>query len=93
MIEHSYELTFQEYKVATLWFSKEGVSNVANVLHTMDRLDNSFNSKALKNHKRKKLDTAVVSATRLGKAKMNRYYGLTDDSEVYRIATGISTVI
>lgn len=54
----------------------------------MDLLDDALGSRIVKDHKRKKLDPAVVAAAALGRKKINRYYELTDDSEMYHIPTG-----
>jgi hypothetical protein len=69
-----------------LFFSQESAS-VAAVIPAMDRLTNHLNYKTGKVHHR-----SLMSAMKLARKKMDRYYSLTDSSSVYRIAMGEASV-
>ena len=49
----------------------------------MDKLDNKMNKQT-----KQPLHPAVVSAMKLAKNKMDRYWKITDLSNIYRIAMG-----
>ena len=68
------------YKAATIHFSKNSAS-IAAVIPAMDRLTDSLNAANMKPY-----HTAIQAAMKLARAKMNRYYSLTDSSSAYRIA-------
>ena len=70
------------YKTATLYFSSND-TNIAAVIPAMDTLNNSLDSTTSKT-----LYVAIQAAMDLARKKMNRYYSLTDESAVYRIAMG-----
>jgi hypothetical protein len=75
-------LTFSKlFKDATLFFSCS-MPNLATVIHAMDHIDAHL-SAATQN-----LDytPAIRASLALGKAHLNKYYNMTDHSEVYRIA-------
>ena len=72
----------QQYKKATIFFSKDSAS-IAAVIPAMDKLDNKMNKQT-----KQPLHPAVVSAMKLAKNKMDRYWKITDLSNVYRIAMG-----
>lgn len=55
------------------------------VVPAMDFIDETFTNGILNE---KTLDPAIRTAIKLAKKTLNRYYGLTDASEVYRIAMG-----
>jgi hypothetical protein len=50
----------------------------------MDRLDSGLNP-----HSKQDYHPAIKAAMRLARAKMNRYYSITDGSSAYRIAMGM----
>ncbi|KIL60459.1 hypothetical protein M378DRAFT_83694, partial [Amanita muscaria Koide BX008] len=56
--------------------------NLATVIPAIDHVDKYLTEK----QEDKSLTTAVKSALLLGKKTLNRYYSLTDSSDVYRIA-------
>jgi hypothetical protein len=71
-------------KDATLYFSR-GTPNLPTVIPAMDHIDTIFTNATLpssKNH------LAVRAAIETAKHTLNKYYSLTDFSEVYRIAMG-----
>ncbi|KAF9541913.1 hypothetical protein CPC08DRAFT_650423 [Agrocybe pediades] len=68
-------------KHATLFFSR-AKANIANVIPTMDHINDSFTSKANDPN----YSPAIRAALGLAKKTLNRYYSRTDDSEAYRIA-------
>lgn len=70
----------QQYKEATLYFSRDSAS-VAAIIPAMDRLVAPINAVNKRNY-----HPSIVAAMKLAKKKMNRYYSLTDDSAAYRIA-------
>jgi hypothetical protein len=68
-------LILQVFKDATLFFSRS-TPNLAMVIPAMDHtLTQRF-------------EPAIRAALGLAKKTLNRYYNLTDDAEVYRIAMG-----
>ncbi|KAJ7934998.1 hypothetical protein B0H13DRAFT_1591256, partial [Mycena leptocephala] len=69
-------------KDAILFFSREDISSNANVLPTMGVIDRHL-TRVLPDDE---LHTSVRMAPLLAKKKMNKYYGSTDDSNIYRIA-------
>ncbi|KAF8867525.1 hypothetical protein BD779DRAFT_1464272 [Infundibulicybe gibba] len=88
----TYELSTEEWGIATqlrdvlkvhatLYFSR-ATPNLATVIPAMDHIDRTFTTDALDPAYEPSIRAALV----LGKKTLNRYYHLTDDSEVYRIA-------
>jgi hypothetical protein len=66
----------------TLHFSSSK-PNIAAVIPTMDAIDEVLTTQSLdKVH----LDPAIRAALSLAKKTLNKYYNLTDDSEIYRMA-------
>lgn len=74
----------QIFKDATLFFSRS-TPNLATVIPAMDHIDQHLATESLS----RLYGPAVRVALAMGKKTMNRYYNLTDDSEVYRIAMGM----
>jgi len=70
----------KQYKAATIHFSKNSAS-IAAVIPAMDKLTDSLNITATKPH-----HIAIQAAMKLARAKMNRYFSLTDSSSAYRIS-------
>ncbi|KAF8219411.1 hypothetical protein L208DRAFT_1076893, partial [Tricholoma matsutake] len=69
-------------KDATLYFS-HGTPNLPTVIPAMDHIDMAFTNVTLpssKNH------PAVRAAIKIAKWTLNKYYSLTDTSEVYQIS-------
>ncbi|GLB43472.1 putative protein dimerization activity [Lyophyllum shimeji] len=75
------QLTLKALKDATLYFSR-GTPNLPYVIPVMDRIDTLFTT-ALKPTEN---GPAMRAAIEMAKRTLNRYYSLTDGSEVYRIA-------
>ena len=73
----------EQYKKATLYFSSDSASICA-VIPAMDRIDNKLNV-----HTNKPFHPAIVSAMKLARLKLNRYYSLTNLSSIYQIAMGV----
>jgi hypothetical protein len=77
----------QIFKDATLFFSR-GTPNLATVIPAMDHIDQHLTTQSLN----RLYGPPVRVALALGKATLNRYYNLTDASEVYRIAMGMESI-
>lgn len=73
------------YKNATLFFSQDGASTIANVIPTMEKITSH-----LKSNPPRSLHRAVKSAMELAQNKLERYFGHATMSEVYRVAMGMS---
>jgi hypothetical protein len=71
----------QILKDATLFFSRS-TPNLATVIPAMDHIDQQLTTYA----RDKKYLRSIRSGVSLAKKTLNRYYSLTDSSEVYRIA-------
>jgi hypothetical protein len=80
---HSHQRPLQILKDATLFFSRS-MPNLARVIPAMDHIETTLSkgSLALSN------DPAIRAALAIAQKTLNRYYELTDSSEVYRIAMG-----
>lgn len=65
-----------------MYFSRDSASITA-VIPAMDTLTDSLNK-----HTNTNYYPTIVASMKLAKKKMDRYYSLTDSSEVYRIAMG-----
>ena len=70
-----------DLKDATLFFSRS-MPNLAHVIPAMDHIEEklSIGSLAMSNN------PAIRAVLTIAQKTLNRYYGLTDSSEVYRIA-------
>ncbi|GBE87594.1 putative AC9 transposase [Sparassis crispa] len=62
------------------FFLQESVSTIANVIPTMDSINDMLSGRTVQNY-----HPAIQSAMQLARATMNRYYSKTDLSSVYRI--------
>jgi hypothetical protein len=72
------------FKDATLFFSRDGTPNIATVIPAMDCIDETLATNASDSQ----YSVSIQAALAMGKRTLNRYYGKTDYSEVYRIAMG-----
>jgi hypothetical protein len=72
----------QKYKKTTVFFLKDNAS-IAAIIPAMDKLD-----AVLRVNSKQKIHPAIKAAVKFAKAKLNRYYSLTDLSPCYRIAMG-----
>ncbi|KIJ16144.1 hypothetical protein PAXINDRAFT_75969, partial [Paxillus involutus ATCC 200175] len=70
-------------KDVTLYFSRS-TPNLATVIPAMDLIDEKLTTYSLN----RKYSPAICAAVGLSKRTLNKYYQLTDNSEVYRIAMG-----
>lgn len=77
----------QIFKSATLLFSRDNISTIAQVIPMMDVIDDFFTETPTR-----MLHPAVKSALTLAQATLNKYYSRTDDSNVYRIAMSMSSL-
>ncbi|KAJ3826914.1 hypothetical protein F5880DRAFT_1475460, partial [Lentinula raphanica] len=100
-IDHSsyklseYTITDEEWEVigglvsalteATLFFSADG-ANISSIIPAMDAIDEALASGILDNET---LSQPIRHALAIGKKTLNKYYSLTDDSDLYRIAMGM----
>ncbi|KAE9395040.1 hypothetical protein BT96DRAFT_826824, partial [Gymnopus androsaceus JB14] len=75
------------FKSATLLFSRDNISTIAQVIPMMDVIDDFFTETPTR-----MLHPAVKSALTLAQATLNKYYSRTDDSNVYRIAMSTSSL-
>ncbi|KIK76678.1 hypothetical protein PAXRUDRAFT_169128, partial [Paxillus rubicundulus Ve08.2h10] len=86
-----FELEHHEWviilKDATLYFSC-ATPNLATVIPAMDHIDDHLTTLGCN----KKCTVAIHAAVELAKKTLNRYYSLTDNSEVYRIAMSKSHI-
>jgi hypothetical protein len=71
----------QIFKDATLFFSRS-TPDLATVIPAMDHIDNHLATAG----QNLKYSPAIRASLALGKAHLNKYYNMTDHSEVYRIA-------
>ncbi|KAJ3966428.1 hypothetical protein EV361DRAFT_809106, partial [Lentinula raphanica] len=71
-------------KEATLFFSQDG-TNISAVIPAMDAIDEVFATGIINDED---LSEPIRHALAIGKKTLNKYYSLTDDSELYRIAMG-----
>jgi hypothetical protein len=71
------------FKDATMFFS-QSKPNVDSVIPAMDYIDQQLTANALK----PRYSASIKASIALGKKTLNRYYDMTDDSEIYRIAMG-----
>jgi len=65
-------------------FFSQSKPNIDSVIPTMDYIDQQLTDSALDPKYSKSIKTAIS----LGKRTLNRYYNITDHSEIYRIAMG-----
>ncbi|KAJ7488457.1 hypothetical protein B0H11DRAFT_1720503, partial [Mycena galericulata] len=72
------------FKKATLYFSSDSISTIANVVSTMDLIDEVLESRG-----ERQLQPAVLSAVSLGRATLKRYYVKTGLSDIYYLAVGM----
>jgi len=71
------------FKDATMFFSQRK-PNIDSVIPAMDYLDQQLTTSALDTKYSKPIKASIA----LGKKTLNRYYDMTDQSEIYRIAMG-----
>jgi hypothetical protein len=74
----------QILKHATLFFSRSTL-NLVTVIPAMDLIDKRLTTDSLN---QSKYDISIRAALGLAKKTLNRYYNMTDWSELYRIAMG-----
>ncbi|KDQ53983.1 hypothetical protein JAAARDRAFT_107628, partial [Jaapia argillacea MUCL 33604] len=90
-----YELDNDEWKIledlvhtfkhATLFYSQDTVLTIANIIPSMDRIDEVLHPKS----STQTYHPAIQAVMQLGKATMNRYYSKTDLSNIHQIAMGM----
>ena len=73
----------QILKDATRFFSRP-MPNLARIIPAMDHIEETLSTSSLDMSN----DPAICAALAIARKTLNRYYGLTDSSEVYRIAMG-----
>jgi hypothetical protein len=71
------------FKDATMFFS-QSKPNIDSVIPATDYLDQQLTASALN----PKHSASIKASITLGKKTLNRYYDMTDHSEIYRIAMG-----
>ncbi|KAJ7584827.1 hypothetical protein C8J56DRAFT_789150, partial [Mycena floridula] len=76
------------FKKATTFFSQDSVCTISSVIPTMDRIDTLITDpvQLVASLGPKELHPSVKIALLLAKKTLNRYYSLTDSSEIYQIA-------
>jgi len=87
-IEFHPSLTGQIFKDTTLFFSRS-TPCLATVIPAMDHIDETLTNNSLD----LKFEPSIHAALRIAKKTLNRYYDVTDQSEVYRIAMGVFSLI
>jgi hypothetical protein len=65
-------------------FFSQGKPNIDSVILAMDYLDQQLTTSSLDARYSKSIKASIA----LGKKTLNRYYDMTDQSEIYRIAMG-----
>jgi len=85
MVSHGFTHPKKILKDATLFFSRS-TPNLATVIPAMDVIDERFSTDSLD---RSGYDASIRASLGLAKKTLNRYYNMTDWSEVYRIAMGM----
>jgi hypothetical protein len=75
----------QVFKDATLFFSHDGIPNLATVIPTMDCINDVLTANSID----QQLSVPIQAALTIGKRTLTRYYSKTNLSDVYRIAMGI----
>ncbi|KAF8996546.1 hypothetical protein BDZ89DRAFT_896922, partial [Hymenopellis radicata] len=77
----------QAFKDATLFFSRQNAT-LATVIPAMDKLDTLLATAVLRKASDTEIELSdpVKAALLVAKNTLNRYYNLTDQSDVYRIA-------
>lgn len=65
-------------------FFSQSNPNLATVIPAMDYIDEHLTTNALDS----RYSAAIRASLSLGKKTLNRYYTMTDQSEIYRIAMG-----
>jgi hypothetical protein len=83
----SYLSFLQIFKTVTLEFSTD-TPCIANVIPAMDRMHADLQA-ACNNED---YSIAIRAALEVGMNLLNKYYSITDNSEVYRIAMGMSNI-
>ncbi|KAJ7065553.1 hypothetical protein C8F01DRAFT_982162 [Mycena amicta] len=78
--------TLEVFKHATLLFSSDEKSTIANVITTMDKIDDLITTTIVSPSARRPIHNIVRKALNLAKTTLNKYYSRTDTSNVYRIA-------
>ena len=73
----------QIFKDATLFFSRS-TPNLATVILAMDHIDEHLTMASLN----RQYSAPVRVALAMGKSVLNKYYSLTDASDLYRVAMG-----
>ncbi|KAF9059142.1 hypothetical protein BDP27DRAFT_1239377, partial [Rhodocollybia butyracea] len=71
-------------KDATLFFSSNS-PNISAIIPTMDAINKVFASEIIDS---KELCAPLCHALGIGKRTLNKYYALTDNSDIYRVAMG-----
>jgi len=79
-------ICFKIFKEATLFFSGN-TPNISKVIPAMDYIDDHLASGSLN----PKYLPSIQASMLIGKKLLNKYYNMTDHSEVYRIAMGTAT--
>ncbi|KAE9385639.1 hypothetical protein BT96DRAFT_840438, partial [Gymnopus androsaceus JB14] len=74
----------QTLKDATTFFSSN-TPNIYAIIPAMDAIDKAFASGIVKNHQ---LCAPLCHALSIGKKTLNKYYALTDNSDIHCIAMG-----
>lgn len=82
MIQSTTSTHCQILKDGTEFFSR-GTPNLATVIPAMDHIDTTFTNAI---QPTSKTHLAIRYALRLAKKTLNKYYSMTDEVEVYRIA-------
>ena len=76
-------------KDATEFFSSNSPT-ISAVIPAMDAIDQAFATGIVNN---RELSTPLRHALTVGKRTLNKYYQLTDNSHIYRMAMGKSIVL
>ena len=69
----------------TLYFSRDGIPNLATVIPAMGHIDNVLTANAVDQH----FSPPIWAALSMGQWTLNHYYTKTNVSDVYLIAMGV----
>jgi hypothetical protein len=68
-----------------LFFSQDGIPNLATVIPAMDRIDEVLATNALD----EQFSISIKATLGIGKKTLNCYYSKIDASDVYRVAMSV----
>lgn len=83
------QLLLQVLKDATKFFSSNS-PNILAIIPAMDAIDEQFATGIVEGHE---MSAPLKHALAIGKRTLNKYYALTDASDIYRMAMGMYIIL